>query len=146
MNYPTKQPNRSLDTNFFCIFVCAIEVPWKCSGSIMEVPWKCHWSAVEVLLKCKYPTANSQSHTPSPANFPTIHSRLVQNRAFYQSRGEKPFPPFVFKIVSSQANIRNTIFNQRSPQHPEVAVSRRHRQTNITTIRLNRPSGPIQWK
>ena len=26
---------------FFCIFCCVVEVPWKCSGSAVEVPLKC---------------------------------------------------------------------------------------------------------
>ena len=34
------------------------------------------------------------------------------------------------KIVSSQTNIRNAIFDQRSTRPPEVGVSRWHRQTN----------------
>ena len=31
---------------------------------------------------------------------------------------------FLLKIVSSHANIRNTPFDQKSPQHPEVGVLR----------------------
>ena len=37
------------------------------------------------------------------------------------------------KILSSQANIRNTFFDQRSPQHPEVGVSQSCRQTGRQT-------------
>ena len=36
-------------------------------------------------------------------------------------RGKKG-PRLFFKIVSSQANIRNRFFDQRSPRHPEVGV------------------------
>ena len=32
------------------------------------------------------------------------------------------------KNVSLQANIRNTFFDQKSPQHPEVGVLQRNRQ------------------
>ena len=61
-------------------FLChwsALEVPWKCHGNAVEVALKWRWSAIEVPLKCKQPTANGQSHRPSPCNSPTIHSRLV---------------------------------------------------------------------
>ena len=34
---------------------------------------------------------------------------------------QKLTPPFL-TIVSSQANIRNTFFDQRSPRHPDVGV------------------------
>ena len=37
------------------------------------------------------------------------------------------------KIVSSQTNIRNAIFDQRSTRPPEVGVSRWHRQTHRQT-------------
>ena len=74
-------------------------LPWKCHGSAIEVPWKCHGSAVEVLLKCRWSafevqTANSHSHRPSPANSPTVHSRLVQNRTFWLGSlvGSRPSP------------------------------------------------------
>ena len=33
----------------------------------------------------------------------------------------------------SQANIRNTFFDQKFPQPPEVGVSQRHRQTDRHT-------------
>ena len=35
--------------------------------------------------------------------------------------------------MSSQANINNTPFNQKSPRPPEVGVSQRHRPTDIQT-------------
>ena len=53
-----------------------------------KVPWKCCCSVVEVK------TANSHSHRPSPANSPTIHSRLVQNCAFYLHWERKKHTPF----------------------------------------------------
>ena len=37
--------------------------------------------------------------------------------------------------MSSQANIRNKFFVQRSPPPPEVGVSRRHRHTDTQTDR-----------
>ena len=36
-------------------------------------------------------------------------------------------------IVSSQANLRTTFFDQKSPQHLEVGVSQWHGQTNTKT-------------
>ena len=54
----------------------AVEVALKCRGSAIEVLLKYRWTAVEVQ------TANSHNHRPSPANSPTIHSRLVQKHAF----------------------------------------------------------------
>ena len=39
---------------------------------------------------------------------------------------EKTYPLFL-KIGSSQANIRNMFFYQRSPRYPEVGVLRRHK-------------------
>ena len=42
---------------------------------------------------------------------------------------------FLVEIVSSQANIRNTFFNQRSPRPPEVGFFCRHRQTDTQTDR-----------
>ena len=56
--------------------------------------------------------------------------------------------------MSSQSNISDMPFDQKSLQPPEEGVLRRHRQTDrqtnrltdITTLWLNRPSGPIHWK
>ena len=36
---------------------------------------------------------------------------------------EKPHAFLFLKVVSSQANKRNTLFDRRSPQPPEVCVS-----------------------
>ena len=74
-----------------------MEVPCRWRGSAIEVPL----NSVEVPLKCKHPTANSHSHRPSPANSPTIHSTLVQNRTFLQSR-EKTDPFFLPKEGSRE--------------------------------------------
>ena len=56
----------------------------------------------------------------------------------------------VVEIVSSQANIRNMIFDQRSPHPPEVGVSQCHRHknrhTDIADSRLNRPRGRFRVK
>ena len=56
----------------------------------------------------------------------------------------------LWKIVWSQANIRNTLFNQTSPRHPEVGVLRLHRhthkQTDMATLWLTRPREPSHWK
>ena len=35
-----------------------------------------------------------------------------------------------FLLVSLQANIRDTFFDQKSPRHPEVGVLQRHRYTD----------------
>ena len=57
------------------------------------------------------------------------------------------------KKVLSNANISNTLFDQRSPQHPEENVLNCHRQqkktdtrTDMATQWLNWPSGLIQMK
>ena len=42
---------------------------------------------------------------------------------------------FVVEIVSSQANIGNTFFDQRSSRPPDVGVLQRHRQTDTPTDR-----------
>ena len=67
-----------LETCIICL--CGFFVAFKCHWSSVEMPLKCHWSAFEV------PTANSHSDRPSPANSPIIHSRLVQNCTFKQSK------------------------------------------------------------
>ena len=43
---------------------------------------------------------------------------------------QKIGPPVFLKIVSSQTNIRNAIFDQRSTRPPEGGVSRWHRHTD----------------
>ena len=71
------------------------------------------------------------AHRASSANSPTVHSRLVKNAFFYNLK--KNFFSFLLKIVSSQVNIRNNFFDQKSSRHPEVDVLRRHRQTDRQT-------------
>ena len=46
-----------------------------------------------------------------------------------------------FFIVSSQANIRNTFIDQRSPRPPKVGVLRWPPQTNIRTSQLYDSNG-----
>ena len=82
----------------------------------------------QVPLKCEQPTANSNSHRPSLTIFPTIYSMLIHNHAFENCI--KKQNPIFLKIMSSQANIRNTFLDQKSPWHPEVGVSQ---QTNVHT-------------
>ena len=53
-------------------------------------------------------------------------------RHIFNNLGKKLDPLFL-KIVSSQTNIRNAIFDQRSTRPPEVGVSRWHRHTDIHT-------------
>ena len=88
---------KSTDTKIYIyifIYFFAVKVPWKCRESDMEVPQKWHLSDTKVPLNC-----NSHSNRPAPANFPTIHSRLVQNHAFIQSWGKKPTPLFFENCV-----------------------------------------------
>ena len=47
------------------------------------------------------------------------------------------------KIASSQANIRNTFFDQRSSRHPEEGVLRRQKHTDRRTWRLYDWIGPV---
>ena len=60
----------------------------------------------------------------------------LQNRALKKFRPppkkfrQKIGPPFFFEKVSSQTNIRNAIFDQRSTRPPEGGVSRWHRHTD----------------
>ena len=49
--------------------------------------------------------------------------------ARFNNFAKKLDPPFFLQKVSSQTNIRNAIFDQRSARPPEVGVSRWHRQT-----------------
>ena len=82
--------------------------------------------------------------------------RGVQNRAvltIFNKFWKKIGPPFFLKIVSSQTNIRNAIFDQRSTRPPEVGVSRWHRHTHRHTHRRTwrlydqlGPVGPSWWK
>ena len=46
---------------------------------------------------------------------------------------QKIGPPVFLKIVSSQTNIMNAIFDQRSTRPPEGGVSRWHRHTHTQT-------------
>ena len=46
-------------------------------------------------------------------------------------------PPVFLKIVSSQTNIMNAIFDQRSTRPPEGGVLRWHRQTNSHGVFTN---------
>ena len=103
--------DRSTNTIFFFFFSVmlkcrwsAVEVSLKWRWNTIEVQMRFCWSAVEVL------TDNSHCHRPHPANSPIIHSKLVQNLE------EKNGPTFWLKIVSSQANIKNMFFEQRSPK------------------------------
>ena len=59
---------------------------------------------------------------------------------------QKIGPPVFLKIVSSQTNIRNAIFDQRSTRPPEVGVSRWHRQTDRHTDgHGNSMTNSAQW-
>ena len=52
----------------------------------------------------------------------------------YKKKTKKKTVAYFFgKIVSSQPNISNTFFDQRSPRPPEEGVSRRHRHTTTQT-------------
>ena len=48
--------------------------------------------------------------------------------------------------MSLNANISDTPFDQRSLRLPDEGVLNCHTHTDIATLWLNRPSGPIQWK
>ena len=64
-------------------------------------------------------------------NLPTNADRSYNAIFLFLFRiSEKTHPLFLLKIVSSQANIRNTVFNKRSPRPLEVGVSQRHKQTD----------------
>ena len=48
--------------------------------------------------------------------------------------------------MSSQPNIRNKFYDQRSPQPPEEGVSRRHKQTHTQTdAHCNSMTESAQW-
>ena len=72
---------------------------------------------------------------------------LVQNRTFKQSQraiqrlniGSSVF------ILSLQANIGNTLFDPRFPQHLEVCVSRRHKHNN-TYRESQRDMATLFWQ
>ena len=53
--------------------------------------------------------------------------------ARFNNLRKKIRPPLFLKIVLSQTNIRNAIFDQRSTRPPEVGVSQWHRHTDIHT-------------
>ena len=66
---------------------------------------------------------------------------------------QKIWPPVFLKIVSSQTNIMNAIFDQRSTRPPEGGVSRWHRHTDRQTYTRTwllydqlGPVGPSWWK
>ena len=46
----------------------------------------------------------------------------------------------LFDNLSLQVNIRNTFFDQKSPQHPEVVVSLRHKHTDDHDDSLTDPA------
>ena len=60
--------------------------------------------------------------------------------------GKKTKTLFLLKIVSSQAKIRNTFFDQRSPQHPEVGVLRWRRQTDRQTNKQTNKQKQLYYK
>ena len=74
LNVVTEQISRIRET--LILSTNAIEVPGKCCGCVVKVQLKCPRIVIEVQI------ANSHSHKTSPANSPTIHSKLVPNRAF----------------------------------------------------------------
>ena len=102
----------------------------------------CRWSA-----NSRQPTATA---TDRLLLTPPLSTVGWSKTGHFKNPGKKTGPSPLLKIVSSQAIIRNKLFDQRYPRHPEVSVLRRHRhtdiQTDIATLRLNRPSGLIQWK
>ena len=85
------------------------------SGPMRRVGPKCCSSAKEV------PRANSHRQNPSRKWVFFTLSRM---------RGGGSIQKIIFfLIVSSQANIMNTFFNQKSPRPPEVGVLWLHRHT-----------------
>ena len=94
-----------------------------------EVP--CRASAADVPLKCKQPTA-----TYLPLLTPPLSTVGWSKTTRFNNLWRKSAHTFYFfLIVSSQANITNTFFEQKSSRHPEVGVSQWHRQTNTQTNR-----------
>ena len=98
----------------------AVELPLNCRWSGIEVLLKCRWSAIEVPLKCQQPTATA---TDLPLLTPPLSTVGWSKTVLFNNLGEKNTPIF-WNFFSSQANIRITFFDQRSPWPPEVGVSR----------------------
>ena len=116
--------------------VSAKEAPLKCRWSAFELPLKCLWIAVEVPLKCRW-SANSQQQTDTDTDLPPVTPSLStvgwSQTMCLNNPWKKTAHNLVFNIWSSQANIKNTLFDQKSPWHPEVGVTRWHTQTDTQT-------------
>ena len=111
------------------VFFCAIEVPLKFLWSGFKAPLKCCWSAFKVPFKCQ------QQHT-FPCllpHYPQYAGSKLYALAYFRKKLTPPKKVPFFLVVWSQANIRNTFFNQKSTWHPQVVVLRCHRQTHWQT-------------
>ena len=116
--------DKSKDT----IFSSSFSTPLKCRGSAVEVLWKCCGSSVAMPVKCHW-SANSQQPTATAKDLPLLTPHYPLSTPF-------------FKVVSSQANIRNTFLDQTSPWHAEVGVLWCHKHTDI---HCNSKTKSAQW-
>ena len=107
------------------------------------MPGKWCGSAMEGLMKCEW-NANSQQPTTTATDLPLLTPQLStvgwSKTARFTNLRRKGSP--FWKILSSQATIRNTFFDQRSPWHLEVGVSQRQEHTdrhcNLMTVMAKR--------
>ena len=59
--------------------------------------------------------------------------------------GEKTDAPFLLKVLSLQANIRNRPFDKKSPRHPEVGVLGLRATMQTMESEMKRSAAALRW-